>query len=132
LKRTYAAKDGDSLEVFSVDHRRTFCFIEDAVTQLELAATSERCLGETVNLGTETPEVTIGELAQKVLDTVGRKLTIVPKPATAGSPARRCPDMKKTAELTGYRSRVSLEEGLARTFAWYRANVFDGSAISAI
>ena len=99
---------------------------------LELAAASERCAGETLNLGTESPEVTIGELAQKVIETVGRKLTIVPKPATSGSPARRCPDMTKTAELTGYRSRISLEEGLSRSFAWYRANVFDGGALSAI
>jgi nucleoside-diphosphate-sugar epimerase len=132
LKRAYAAKDGDSLDVFSVEHRRTFCFIEDAVTMLELAASSERCLGETLNLGAESPEVTIGELSQKVIDTVGRKLTIVPKPATPGSPARRCPDMTKTAELTGYRSRVTLEEGLARTFDWYRRNVFDGGSLSAI
>lgn len=132
LKRTYAAKDGDSLEVFSVDHRRTFCYIEDAVTMLELAASSERCSGETLNLGTESPEVTIGELADRVIETVGRKLTIVPKPATSGSPARRCPDMTKTAALTGYRSRVSLEEGLARTFAWYRTNVFDGKNVSAV
>jgi UDP-glucose 4-epimerase len=132
LKRAYAAKDGDALEVFSVDHRRTFCFVEDAVTMLELSAASERCAGETLNLGTQSPEITIGELAQKVIETVGRRLTIVPKPATSGSPARRCPDMTKTAELTGYRSRISLEEGLSRTFAWYRANVFDGGALSAI
>jgi nucleoside-diphosphate-sugar epimerase len=99
---------------------------------LELAASSDRCLGETLNLGTESPEVTIGELAQKVIDTVGRKLTIVPKPATAGSPARRCPDMKKTTELTGFRSRISLEEGIRRTFDWYRTNVFDGNALSAV
>jgi nucleoside-diphosphate-sugar epimerase len=132
LKRAYAAKDGDSLEVFSVDHRRTFCFIEDAVTMLDLAASSERCLGETLNLGTEAPEVSIGELAQKVIDCVGRRLSIVAKPATPGSPARRCPDMTKTAELTGYRSRVSLDEGIARTFDWYRQNVFDGTAQSAV
>jgi nucleoside-diphosphate-sugar epimerase len=132
LKRAYSAGDGDSLEVFSVDHRRTFCFIDDAVALLELAAASDRCLGETLNLGTEAPEVTIGELAQKVIDTVGRKLTIVPKPATPGSPARRCPDLKKTTELTGYRARVALEEGIARTFDWYRSNVFDGKNLSAV
>jgi UDP-glucose 4-epimerase len=132
LKRAYAAKDGDSLEVFSVDHRRTFCFIDDAVAMLELAATSEKTLNETLNLGTEAPEVTIGELAQKIVDIVGRKLTLVPKPATPGSPARRCPDMKKTAALTGYRSQVSLEDGIRRTFDWYRTNVFDGNATSAI
>lgn len=132
LKRAYAAKDGDSLEVFSVDHRRTFCFIEDAVTMLELAASSERCLGETLNLGTQSPEVTIGELAERIIGAVGKRLTIVPRPATPGSPARRCPDMSKTAELTGYRARISLEEGIARTFAWYRANVFDGGALSAV
>ncbi len=42
------------------------------------------------------------------------------------------PGHEKTAALTGYRSQVSLEDGIRRTFDWYRTNVFDGNATSAI
>jgi nucleoside-diphosphate-sugar epimerase len=41
-------------------------------------------------------------------------------PAAAGSVARRCPDLTLLRELTGYEPRVPLEEGVRRTFEWYR------------
>jgi len=34
-------------------------------------------------------------------------------------------------ELTGYESRVSLEEGIATTYGWYRDHVFDGHGVGA-
>ncbi|MBN2197015.1 MAG: NAD(P)-dependent oxidoreductase [Polyangiaceae bacterium] len=132
MKRAHTARAGGVLDVYSVDHRRTFCFIDDAVAMLDLAAASEGCLNETLNIGTQEPDVTIGELATKILETVGVQLTIVAKPPTPGSPARRCPDMAKTTRLTGYRSLICLEEGLRRTFAWYRAKVFEGNRPCAI
>jgi nucleoside-diphosphate-sugar epimerase len=124
LQRSHDAPDGGELEVFSPDHRRTFCFVDDAVEILARAAAAPDCAGEVLNLGREAPEVSIRELAAIVIGTVGKRLTIVPGPDTAGSPPRRAPDMSKTARLTGYEARVGLEDGVERTYAWYRENVF--------
>lgn len=124
LQRTHEATDG-RLEVFSVEHTRTFCFVDDAVELVALAAQSPACLGETLNVGREAPEVTIGELAALIVSVVGKELEIVPRPATPGSPARRCPDMSRTVELTGYRPQVGLEEGVRRTYEAYRSQVFE-------
>jgi nucleoside-diphosphate-sugar epimerase len=55
---------------------------------------------------------------------VGKRLTVVPLPPTAGSPGRRQPDMSTTAAVTGFRAAVGLEEGVRRTFLWYRDHVF--------
>lgn len=126
LEKAYRAPEGGTLEVFSVEHRRTFCFIDDAVEMLVRAATVPATAGTVLNLGNQAPEVPIGTLAEVVAKTVGKRLTIVPKPPTPGSPARRCPDMSRMAALTGYRGRVSLEEGVGRTYEWYRAMVFEG------
>ncbi|MBN2288957.1 MAG: hypothetical protein JXQ83_06450 [Candidatus Glassbacteria bacterium] len=60
------------------------------------------------------------------LKTAGKDLQIVPRPATEGSPQRRCPQMSKAMALTGYRSGVGLEEGVRRTYEWYKANVCEG------
>jgi len=125
LHRAHAARDGGELEVFSVDHRRTFCYVDDAVGMLAAALASPACEGETLNVGRQEPEVSIGELAGLIVDAVGKRLTIVPRPATAGSPARRCPDMSKTRALTGFEPAVDLEDGISRTYAWYAAHVFD-------
>jgi UDP-glucose 4-epimerase len=125
LQRAHRAPDGGSLEVYSACHRRTFCHVEDAVELLSRAAESPRCVGETLNIGTQEPEVSMGELAELIARVVGKTLQIVPLPVTAGSPPRRCPDMTKTAQLTGYESRIGLEEGIHSTYEWYRTNVFE-------
>ena len=89
LKRANEAEEGSSFEVYSVDHRRTFCFIEDAVAMLGAAALSQECEGEVLNVGVEAPEIRIGDLAGMVAETVGKRLQVAPLPATAGSPLPR-------------------------------------------
>jgi nucleoside-diphosphate-sugar epimerase len=131
LQRAHDAADGDRLEVYSVDHRRTFCFIDDAIELLRLTAESPDCVDEQLNVGREGPEVEIGELARLVVEVVGRDLEIVALPATAGSPPRRAPDMTKTTRLAGYAAQVDLADGVRRTYDWYREKVFGGAGVSA-
>ena len=59
-------------------------------------------------------------LAELILRTVGRTAVIAPRPATPGSPARRCPDMREMEAVTGFRAATRLEEGVRRTYEWYR------------
>ena len=125
LQRAHGASDGDRLEVYSVDHRRTFCYVSDAVEMIVRAVESPECAGEVLNVGSQEPEITIGELAELVIGVVGRELEIAPLPAHQGSPERRCPDMSKTGRLTGHVAEVGLREGVRDTYDWYRENVFD-------
>lgn len=131
LQRIHAADDGDELVVYSIDHRRTFCFIDDAVEYLRRLIDSPNGLAGTFNIGVESPEVTIGELASLLCDVAGRRLQIVPGDTTPGSPHRRCPDMSKTIAATGYEPAVSLMQGTSSTYAWYRNRVFEGDLASA-
>lgn len=124
LKRAWETPSGGEFPVFSVDHSRTFCFIDDAVEAIRRAAEHPAGAGLTLNVGSDTPEVAIGELAKLVLETVGKELNIVARPATQGSPRRRCPDIGAIETLTGHRPAISLADGLARTFDWYRADGF--------
>jgi UDP-glucose 4-epimerase len=131
LERAHAAGDGDSLEVFSVEHRRTFCYVADAVEMMLRAAEAPAAAGETLNIGNEAPEVTVGDVALLVAKTVRKNLEIVPLPPTPGSPPRRCPDLTKTSALTGYEPAVSLERGIELTYEWYRTRVFQAEGIVA-
>ena len=132
LQRIHDSADGDELIVYSIDHMRTFCYIDDAVAYLMALLGTDEAVGGTFNLGVQSPEVTIGELAAILCDVVGRKLEIVPGETTAGSPHRRCPDMTLTIGVTGHQPAVSLEDGVRRVYDWYRSNVFDGAGISAV
>jgi UDP-glucose 4-epimerase len=131
LKRAYETPDGGTLEVYSVEHRRTFCYIEDAVEILFRASVASECAGQTLNVGAERPEISIQELAEIVVETVGRDLDIRALPATPGSPPRRAPDMTRTVGLTGHAPAVSVADGVRRTFDWYRERVFEGGGLSA-
>ena len=124
LEKAHRAEAGASIEVFSVDHRRSFCFIDDAVEMLKAVLFSPAALNKILNLGAEAPEVTIREVAQIVIATVGKPLSIDAKPPTPGSPERRAPKMNRMTEATGKLARVGLEEGVQRTYAWYREHVF--------
>ncbi|MCR5356250.1 MAG: NAD-dependent epimerase/dehydratase family protein [Lachnospiraceae bacterium] len=129
LRKVYNDEGNGKLEVYSVEHKRTFCYIDDAVEMIVRLADSEKACGEAYNIGNESPEISIMEVARTVLKTVGREYEIIPLPPSPGSPERRCPSMEKTGECTGYTPAVTLEEGIKRTFEWYRANIFDGNEV---
>lgn len=131
LKKAHDAKDGDVVPVPSCDQTRAFCYIDDAVEMLVRMMDSDACLGQVLNLGTEGPEIRIRDVARLCHAAVGRAVSIRPEPSPPGSPQRRAPDMALTRKLTGYESKVTLEEGIARTYAWYRENVFDGHGVGA-
>ena len=131
LKKAFAASPGDAIPVFSPEHKRAFCFVDDAVEMLVRMAFNEACEGMTLNLGAETPEISIRELAQMCVEVSGKRLTLDEHPPTPGSPARRAPDMRTTAKLLDYEANVDLHEGIRRTWAWYLENVFEAGGLTA-
>lgn len=131
LERAHRTAEGDDFDVYSVDHERTFIFIDDAVKMIRRAAETSSCESEVINIGNQEPIVKIGDLAEIIQRVVGKDLNTIPKPAAPGSPTRRCPDMEKAIRLTGYSPQTSILDGIDETYSWYRENVFDGSEISA-
>jgi nucleoside-diphosphate-sugar epimerase len=59
--------------VASLDHRRTFCYIDDAVELIRRVAAAPACAGDRLNVGVAAPEVRIRELAGLVAATVGKR-----------------------------------------------------------
>jgi UDP-glucose 4-epimerase len=128
LQRAHEAPDGGTLEVYSADHRRTFCYIDDAIELIWRGLQSPSCAGRALNIGTQSPEVSMGELAELVAQVVEKTLEVTPLAPTPGSPQRRCPDMTQTTALTGYEAQIGLEEGICRTYAWYRSGALEARA----
>jgi len=44
-------------------------------------------------------------------------------------PTGQATDLVRAVELTGYRPKVALRDGIEKTYAWYRANVFDRAGV---
>jgi UDP-glucuronate decarboxylase len=99
--------------------RRSFSYISDTVTGLILLATNEKAKGEVVNVG-NAQEITILRLAKKIRELTKSKSSLTFHPLPEDDPKRRCPDTNKMEKLLGWKTKISLEQGLKRTIMWFR------------
>jgi UDP-glucose 4-epimerase/UDP-glucuronate decarboxylase len=76
--------------------------------------------GQVVNIGNDTEETVVDDLVALVLRLAGVAPQRQRLPAPPGSVDRRCPDLTRLRALTGFQPKVTLEAGVAETFAWYR------------
>lgn len=101
---------------------RDLTFINDTVAAFVSAgAAYQNLLGEEINCGSGT-EISIEDLANRVLKLVGRTLRIVVdaervRPATS-EVVRLLADSRKARERLGWTPKVALDEGLATTIRW--------------
>lgn len=120
------------LDVFSIKHKRTFCYIADAVEMIQLLAESDKSIGESYNIGNDDEEITMGDLAKRIIELIGKGVCVNPMKVTPGSPERRCPSISKLKNVISYTKQYPLEKGLRKTFDWYNKNVFSGQEVSAV
>ena len=66
-------------------------------------------------------EISIGAVAEKVVECFGRHARIIAGSSPAGETPRRCPDISKLRKI-GYEPRVTFAEGLIPTVRWYMSN----------
>ena len=98
---------------------REFLYVDDCVEGLVRAA--ERYDGaDPVNLGTGE-EIAIRDLAELVRSETGYSGSITWDTSKPGGQPRRRLDTSRAEALFGFRARVPLRDGIARTVAWYRA-----------
>ena len=101
---------------------RSYCYISDAVIQM-LAVLTLGTNGETYNIGDGGSEISLVDLVKVANDTLpgfpGYSVN-ADSQFIQDAPTRRKPDTTKITELVGSSPRVSLAEGLRRTFETYR------------
>ncbi|MGC8793831.1 MAG: UDP-glucuronic acid decarboxylase family protein [Bryobacteraceae bacterium] len=103
---------------------RSFCYVSDMIEGLWRLLLS----GEPgpINLGNPV-ELTVLEFARRILELTGSRSPIEFRPLPEDDPRRRQPDISKARELLGWEPRVSLEEGLKETIAWFRRRAAAGA-----
>lgn len=92
---------------------RSFCYIDDNVDTCLNALYNDAYINDVLNVGNDI-EISILELAEKVIEITGSKSEIVFLPSLKeGDMNRRCPDISKMKALLG-RDLISLEEGVKK------------------
>jgi UDP-glucuronate decarboxylase len=97
---------------------RSFCYVSDMVDGLIRLMEADIDGMQPVNLGNPV-ELTVKELADRVVEMTGTRDRLVYKPLPQDDPRRRRPDIGRAKALLGWEPRVSLEEGLEKTCAWF-------------
>ena len=97
---------------------RSFCYVDDLVDALLGLMASEPGLIGPMNLGNPN-EITIQELAERVVSITGSRSSIVYKPAPQDDPIQRCPDISMAGDHLGWTPHVDLDQGLRRTVAYF-------------
>jgi GDP-L-fucose synthase len=96
---------------------RSFLYVDDFVRGLMAVAERARQT-DAINIATDE-EVSIGDLARLVIRLTGRDTVIeFDSSQPSGQPRRLC-DSSLARQALGFKAKVGLEEGLARTIAWY-------------
>lgn len=121
LKRVHEASVGDRLLVYSASHKRSFCYVDDAIEMVVGLTSSPAGMNKTFNIGSAADAISIAALAELIMETLGKRLEIEPGPDTPGSPVNRQPDVGFATMVSGHQPRVSLADGIRRTYEWYRA-----------
>lgn len=127
LERAHGTPAGGRLVISSPNHRRTFCYIDDAVELIIRLTLSSAGINRVFNVGSADEEISITRLAELIVELVGKRLDIEGGADTEGSPDRRRPDVSLALSVGGARRFLGLPEGLRRTYDWYRTHVFEAS-----
>jgi dTDP-glucose 4,6-dehydratase len=119
------ALNGDPLTVYGKgDQTRSFCYVEDQIdglVRLLLAPESEE-IHLPVNIG-NPHELTVLEIARKVIELTGSSSKIEFEPLPEDDPKVRRPDITRAGQLLGWSPRVQLEEGLKRTIGYFKSKL---------
>ncbi|WP_193139190.1 MULTISPECIES: UDP-glucuronic acid decarboxylase family protein [unclassified Meridianimarinicoccus] len=116
------ALEGRNITIYGEgDQTRSFCFVSDLIDGLmALMASPDEFTGP-VNLGNPS-EMTIRELAEKVVAMTGTGSKIVFEPLPSDDPMQRQPDITLAKTKLGWAPKVKLDDGLAATVAYFRDN----------
>lgn len=107
---------------------RSFCFVGDTVRGLRLLMESEAAGLEPINLG-NPEELSVMEIADRVLDLTGSEGPVVNRPLPVDDPLRRRPDISRAKNLLGWKPTTQIDRGLPETVAWFSEELGVTSAL---
>ena len=115
------ALNGEPLTVFGDGSQtRSFTYVTDQIEGLLRLASLDAARGQVINIG-NINEITVLELARKVIGITGSSSIVSFHPLPQDDPLRRQPDVTRAKQLLGWEPKVPLEKGLVRTIEWIRS-----------
>lgn len=114
------ALKGDDITIYGNGQQtRSFCYVDDLIEGMLRLMDSRADFTGPVNIG-NPGEFTMLELAEKVIQLVGGKSKLSFHPLPSDDPRQRQPDIRLARSELNWEPKVSLEDGLRETVAYFR------------
>jgi dTDP-glucose 4,6-dehydratase len=112
---------GEPITVFGDgEQTRSFCYVDDNVEGIWRLLQSD--YAEPVNIG-NPHELSMLDFAEAVQRMIGSHCEIIHKPLPEDDPKLRKPDITRAREVLGWEPKVTFEEGMRRTIAYFRGQI---------
>jgi len=112
---------GEDLTVFGDGTQtRAFCYVDDLVEGIYRLLLSD--YAEPVNIGNPA-EITIQQFAEEIIKLTGTNQKIIYQPLPQDDPKQRKPDITKARTILNWEPQISREEGLKRTYDYFKEKV---------
>lgn len=109
---------GEDITVFGDGSQtRSFCYVDDLVEGIYRLLMSDYHLP--VNIGNPV-EITIKQFAEEIIKLTGSNQKVIYKPLPQDDPKQRQPDITRAKEILKWEPKVSREEGLKRTYEYFK------------
>ena len=112
----------EEIQLGDLTPTRDLVFVRDTVRGFEAIASTDKTIGEEINIATQQ-EISIGELAQTIIDQINPSARIVQDPKRirpAKSEVQRLLGANaKIKSLTGWKPQFDLKAGIAETIKWF-------------
>ena len=117
------ALKGEDISIYGDGQQtRSFCYVDDLIEAMLLMMASPADFTGPVNVGNPT-EFTMLQLAETVLRLTASTSKLVFKPLPQDDPRQRKPDISLANKVLGWLPRVSLDDGLKETIAYFRGEI---------
>ncbi len=113
------ALKGEDITIYGDGQQtRSFCYVDDLIEVIVRFMASDDEFTGPVNIG-NPGEFTMLELAEKVISLTGSTSKLVFKPLPSDDPKQRQPDIGVAKQILDWEPKVSLEDGLKETVAYF-------------
>jgi nucleoside-diphosphate-sugar epimerase len=113
-------EDGQPIIFGDGEQTRDFTYVENAVQANLLACEAPNVSGKVFNVGTGSRS-SLNQTVDLLRKISGKQLEVKYDPPREGDIRDSLADISQARQLLGYDPQVGFEEGLRRTFDWYRA-----------
>ena len=116
-----AAIEGRALEIYGDgEQSRDFTYVENVVDETVRACEASGASGKVFNGGTGA-RITLNEAVKALGKVAGKRIEVKYLPKRSGDILHSQAEVSLAKKVLGYEPRVGFEEGLRRTWEWYRA-----------